>query len=55
MTQRRACQFDLFQNIDPPRNLPAPVSEEALALLVQLLHSMIPAIETEVSNEQDLH
>lgn len=55
MTQRRASQFDLFENIDPPRTLPAAISEETFTLLVQLLHSMIPVIETEVSDEQDLH
>ena len=55
MTQRRPCQFDLFLDIDPPRTLPAAIAEETLALVVQLLQSMIAVIETEVGDEQDLH
>lgn len=55
VTQRRPNQFDLFENIDPPGTLPTAISEESFMLLVQLLHSMIPVIETEVGNEQDIH
>jgi hypothetical protein len=53
VTQRRVCQFDLFQSIDPPGTLPAALQEETLALLVQLMHSMIAVVEAEVANEQD--
>jgi hypothetical protein len=53
VTQRRICQFDLFQSNDPLPPLPATVEEEAFALLVQLLQSMIPVMESEVADEQD--
>ncbi len=55
MSQRRICQFDLFQSIDPPRTIPAAVQEETLALLVQLMQSMIAVVEAEVADEQDHH
>jgi hypothetical protein len=53
MTQRRTCQFDLFPSNDAPPALPAAIEQEALALLVQLLQSMIPVVQSEVANEQD--
>lgn len=53
MPQRRVCQFDLFQNIDPPRELPQPIQEESFALLVQLMQAMIPVIEAEAADDQD--
>ncbi len=54
MTPRQARQGDLFRSIDPPPMLPAEIQEETLALLVQLLQSMIAVIETEVAHEQDI-
>lgn len=53
MTQRRICQFDLFQSDALPQALPLEIEEEAFALLVQLLQSMIPVMEAEVADEQD--
>lgn len=53
MTQRRICQFDLFQSNDPPPVLPSAIEADAFALLVQLLQSMIPIMEREVGDEQD--
>jgi hypothetical protein len=53
VTQRRICQFDLFQSIDPPHALPAAIEEESFALLVQLMQSMIAVIEAEGADEQD--
>lgn len=53
--QRRTCQFDLFQSNETPPALPAVIEEKAFALLVQLLQSMIPIIESKVTDEQDHH
>ena len=47
-------QIDLFETIDPPRGIPPAIEQEAFDLLVQLLQAMVPVVEAEVLNEQDL-
>jgi hypothetical protein len=54
VTERRARQIDLFQDSDPPRGIPAAIEQEVLELLVQLVQSMIPIVEAEAADEQDL-
>jgi hypothetical protein len=46
-------QVDLFATIDTPAVIPPATDQEAFELLVQLVCTMIPAIEAEVLDEQD--
>jgi hypothetical protein len=46
-------QVELFAAIDPPSVIPPAIEQEAFELLVQLMRTMIPAIEAEVLDEQD--
>jgi hypothetical protein len=52
--QRRARQVDLFGKVEPPQAMPLAIEQEVFALLVQLLQIMLPAVEAEVLDEQDL-
>jgi hypothetical protein len=52
--QRTAQQIDLFGKSEPPQAMPLAIEQEVFALLVQLLQAMIPVVEAEVRDEQDL-
>jgi hypothetical protein len=53
--QRRARQVELFGKVEPPQAMPLAIEQELFALLVQLLRTMIPVVEAEVLDEQDLN
>jgi hypothetical protein len=52
--QRRARQVELFATIEPPQAMPPAIEQEVFVLLVQLLREMIPVVDAEVLDEQDL-
>jgi len=52
--QRRARQVDLFAPIELPQAMPPAIEQEVFVLLVQLLRAMIPVVDVEVLDEQDL-
>jgi hypothetical protein len=44
----------LFGKIEPSQAMALATEQEVMALLVQLLQTMIPVVEAEVLDEQDL-
>ena len=53
--QPKTRQLGLFETIDPPQAMPAAIEQEVFGVLVQLIELMIPVMEAEAADEQNLH